>query len=481
MRLKPRLLIDIKKNSRVDLYAKNTGKVNLDSTFEDKKAKNKYIKPLIVVSLIGSLFFINTAAFAPVGSDARALTVEEEKAQLEAQLKEYEKQIQEYEGTIGEYQQKGATLQSEISRLNSKIGSINGQISEINSSLNKLSGQIVTTSSKIMDTQKKIDTNKGILSDVIEKVYREDQKGLLDALLEQPTLSDFFTSVNDLLVIQDNLRETLQNLDELKGELINQKELLALEKSDVEVLRIYQVRQKEDVESTKGEKDYLLAVTNGEEAKYQVLLSETEKSAAEIRARIFRLLGGGQMSFEEAYEFAKYAERHTGVRAAMILAVLDRESALGRNVGQCNYRTAMAPGPPSSWRDDITPFLEITSELGLDPDKALVSCPIIADGAYGGAMGPAQFIPTTWIGYADRVSAITGNRPSSPWNNLDAFVASGLYLKDAGASTNELVAAARYYCGGNWQRSVCTNVYGRAVVDRAASFEKDIQILERNN
>ncbi len=249
----------------------------------------------------------------------------------------------------------------------------------------------------------------------------------------------------------------------------------------MEVLRLYQVRQRQEVEEVKQEQDQLLAATKGQEAAYQTLLAQTEQTAAEIRARIFRLLGGGQMTFAEAYKFALFAEQRTGVRAALILAVLDRESALGRNVGQCTYHTAMAPGPPQSSRDDVTPFLQITKELGLDPETQVVSCPIVADGAYGGAMGPAQFIPTTWIAYKDRVAAITGSRPASPWRNLDAFVASGLYLKDAGAATNELAAAARYYCGGNWQqRSVCTNVYGAAVVRRAAEIQQDINILERN-
>ncbi|MBI2594827.1 MAG: lytic murein transglycosylase [Candidatus Colwellbacteria bacterium] len=137
----------------------------------------------------------------------------------------------------------------------------------------------------------------------------------------------------------------------------------------------------------------------------------------------------------------------------------------------------MAPGPPLSSRDDVTPFLKITAELGLNPDTTLVSCPN-TDGAYGGAMGPAQFIPTTWMAYKDKVAAITGNSPASPWRNIDAFVAAGLYLKGAGAGSSELNAAARYYCGSNWNRYVCTQVYGKAVVDRAVQFEQDIQVLK---
>ena len=126
---------------------------------------------------------------------------------------------------------------------------------------------------------------------------------------------------------------------------------------------------------------------------------------------------------------------------------------------------------------DIPKFLAITSKLGFNPVTTLVSCPIPSDGAYGGAMGPAQFIPSTWVLYEDSVSGITGNSPASPWRNSDAFIATGLLLKDNGAVNNELLAAARYYCGWNASRYVCTNVYGRNVVDTADRFQQDINVL----
>ena len=477
MRLKPRLLIDIRK-AGVDVYSLESERVNLRKQTPQKN--NRFARPLLLFLLISiSAISLDASVFAPIGGGVRALTVDQERKQLEEQLEGYEEQIKEYEKTVTLYQQKGSNLQAEVNRLKSKISAINGQIGKINKTLSTLNGEIKTTASKISDTQGRIERGREALGGIVRRVSKDDEKGLIEILLENQSLSDFFVNVNDLALLQENLKETLDELGILQDDLITQKELLALERSDVEVLRLYQVRQKVEVEDVKSEQDQLLAATKGQEAAYQTLLAMTEESAAQIRAKIFRLLGGGQMSFEEAYNFAKFAEQRTGVRAALILAVLDRESALGRNVGQCTYHTAMAPGPPTSRRDDVTPFLAITKKLDLDPDTTLVSCPIVADGAYGGAMGPAQFIPTTWMGYEARIEAVTGSRPASPWRNLDAFVASGLYLKDSGGATNELAAAARYYCGGNWQRSVCTNVYGAAVINRAAQIQRDIDVLER--
>ena len=131
-------------------------------------------------------------------------------------------------------------------------------------------------------------------------------------------------------------------------------------------------------------------------------------------------------------------------------------------------------------------FLALMATLGLDPAKTPVSCPITSDGAYGGAMGPAQFMPTTWDLYKDVVSQITGNRPSSPFNNADAFTATALYLKDglsgcrasfSSIFQQENCAAAKYYAGNSWRSYMSVGRYGYRVADRATGFEADIEVL----
>jgi len=95
-------------------------------------------------------------------------------------------------------------------------------------------------------------------------------------------------------------------------------------------------------------------------------------------------------------------------------------------------------------------FINICAEAGIDFLKTPVSCPAPQIGCtYGGAMGPAQFMPSTWYLFKNQVAAYVGHAPN-PWNFTDAMYAASLFLKDAGANANaygERTAAKRYFGG----------------------------------
>jgi len=431
--------------------------------------------------------FVLGSVNAPINKSAlfAASSQETQRAQLEAELKDIEAQIAQYESTVDEYKKQGQTLQGEINRLNDKIKTLNLQIRSITLNLQRLTQDISSTRDKITQTEDDITQYRNSLSVLLQNLYENENKTVVEMIIANPKLSDFFLDLNNFLVLQDNVRGTLEKVVDLKTQLIDQKESLALEYNDVDQLRQYQEAQRKNISQTESEKKDLLTETKGQESKYQQILEEKQKTAAQIRSRIFELLGGGELSFGEAYRLAKIAQDATGVRAAFILAVLDGESALGRNVGKCFYDTnpyypAKASNPTTMHPTrDIPVFLQITAQLGLDPKTTPVSCPIPQDGAYGGAMGPAQFIPSTWEMYAGKIADLAGVEVASPWNNMHAFLATALYLKDAGAANatlyEEKVAAAKYYAGGRWKYYL--NTYGARAVARAQEFQADIDVL----
>jgi peptidoglycan hydrolase CwlO-like protein len=430
---------------------------------------------LIIISL-GTLTALAQTATSTSSSDTSGETTAQKQQALEAQLATLEGQIDTYQNQITADQKKGTSLTSEINALNADIAKVNLQIQATNLTLEQISSQITLTQGQISTTQSQVADKKATVANLLQALQRDDNTSLIESFLANPQISDMWNETENISLLEANLDTNISQLTTLTGQLQDQNQQLAASQSAASTAVAYEAAQAAQIASTKTQENQLLAATKGDESTYQTLVTQTKQTAAQIRNQIFQLLGGGSLTFGQAYQYATVASQATGVNAALILAVLNRESALGQNVGQCSYKTAMSPAQQPV-------FLQITSQLGLNPDDMLVSCPN-ADGVYGGAMGPAQFEPSTWELYVSSIASITGDNPPSPWSNADAFVATGLYLKGAMQGCESVYTAsldidrctaAKYYAGGNWKNYLWT--YGEATVEQEQTFEQDIATL----
>ncbi|MFB6212703.1 MAG: lytic murein transglycosylase [Candidatus Magasanikbacteria bacterium] len=428
-----------------------------------------------------------------------------QRAKLEQKLTQLEQKINTQQKRIQNIAQKERSLQNEISRLRARINKMNLKIEAVNVTLQKLNQDIYKTQQKINRTQNKIEEHKNALGRSIETLYQIENQSFLAILLKNKEISDFFRKINEMLMLQNNLQSSLNKVVKLKDKLLKQKRELRLEKQDVKNLKRIRKNQKQELAVAKKQKRQLLQATESKKYQYRKRLQKTKQTAAEIRKQIFKLVGGGELTFEKAYKYAKLAESATGVRAPLIMAILARESRLGENVGQCNYKNAMHP------ERDIPVFRAILDNLNIQPNStvAQVSCPITKHGSYGGAMGPAQFIPSTWAIYGgfekvngewkyikreDEIRQLTGgDDPSNPWNNTDAFIATALYIKKLLKSPDcqnyaqeyshvlskrklrERCAATKYYAGNRWW--TYRFWYGDAVLTKAKEIKEDIEVI----
>ncbi len=407
----------------------------------------------------------------------------------------YREQSEEIEKDLDKTGEEKKTLENKIYSLKRKITNLNYQINQSNLIVKDLGIQIGDTELSIEKTSLRIEDSKDKLTNILRTIYEEDQKPIIEILFSEPEISDFFDNLVALELLNSKSKELLQDIKLLKINLEGQKISLDGEKGDLEHMVEIQTIQKKENAETKQEQEYYLKITD---AQYQKQLQEKQaidEKAAEIRARIFKLIGVSEApTFGEAYEIARHVESITGVRPAFLLAVLTQESNIGKNVGQCYLKnpTTGAGEVISTGRKlsrvmkptrDVSPFLTITAELGRDPYATPVSCPMSY--GYGGAMGPAQFIPSTWILYRDRLKTITGE-PGDPWDIRDAFLASALYLSDFGAAkqtyNGEFNAALSYFAGPSWYKSRYADVYrrdyGYPVMSITKRYESDIEKIK---
>src|SRR3989344_2335069 len=416
-------------------------------------------------------------------------------AQCQAQLKTcadyYDQQSAAIAKDITKTSAQKNTLQNAITVLRKKISGLEAQIKQGTMMVKDLNSQIGDTEVSINKTNVKIEDSQKQIATILRTIYQEDQKPTFSILLEG-SISDFFSNVFYLESLNARVSDLLASTKNLGQYLEKQKVKMDGEKTSLQKVIQIQTQQKQQQLATQQQQAATLKLTEAQYQKQQKDKAIADKNAASIKARIFDLLGVSKApTFGEALEIAKYVSDTTGVRPAFLLAILTQESNLGRNVGQC-YVTDFATGSGTNLSGavikqrvmnpkTIPTFVALTESLGMNPQKTPVSCWIplhtsagVAYG-WGGAMGPAQFIASTWSAYTGKVTEVTGVT-ANPWNIKNAFLASGLLLKDNGALVSESKAAAMYYCGGNYGRAECKN-YANSVLRFAKQYEADIKAI----
>lgn len=436
----------------------------------------KDLKRVIVL-----ITFLFSLAFVWPFLDVKA-SVRDEITARNQQIEQIQKQIDDYQQQIDANSSKAQTLAGEIGSLNAQISKVTLEIKSLALSINQTTAQIGETQGQIAEDQIQIDSHKKALAKYIQILDQVDQQNLTVILLRNPQLSDFFGNLKNIEDTQNNLRTTIVTIKKLQAGLEQKESDLQDQKVQQISLKSLQDSEKIDLSQTKKQKDSLLKETKGQEAKFQQLVKQSKEDIARISDQITYLEQNG-VTVEDAIKFGQLAALRLGIRPAYLIAVLEAESRMGVNVGKCNR----ADDPPEkSWRvimnpRDFSPFAAITAQLGLNPDTTAVSCPQYVSGrqfGWGGAMGPAQFIPSTWVGYADKVAQIVGRSIANPWNIEDAFMAAAVKLANAGATAKtraaEVAASKAYYSGNSKCSKAQCNSYASTIQNKAAIIEQNL-------
>ncbi len=440
----------------------------------------------------GSVFFgaivCALVALFAFGQIAQALTAEE-RAQLEQQLAAVEAQIEKNKNDLTVTQKERTSLERDVAVLNSKIQAAQLGIKQRDLKIKQINGDVGDLQRGIGTLDSKVTAGQESLAQILRRTREIDDLTLVELALGH-SLTELFADIDNFERIQQALDASFTEIARTRSDLSSRKAALEDKQSEEADLLQLQQLQKKDLQSTESQKKSLVAAVKGQEANYKKVIAEQQKTAAQIKSALFGLRDSGAIPFGTAYQYAKDAQAKTGVEPALILAVLRQETNLGENVGKCLVTNSPNKGDGKGKNSgtpiravmkperDVDPFMAITAELGIDPAAQVVSCPQSV--GYGGAMGPAQFIPSTWVLYKSRLAAATGENPPSPWSARTAIFATGMLMADNGADQgtreSERRAALRYFAGGNWSKPSYA-FYGDGVMRYRDQYQADINVL----
>lgn len=434
----------------------------------------KFLKPSVAF-LVFFAFFSALSLAQEINPDAAA----QRKEKLQQELNAIEAQIDGYRAVIQEKQTQSASLERDIAIFDAKIQKAKLEIKRLDIEIAKLNSGIERKGGEIKNLSEKSEMEKISLAELVRKSNELDAVGLGEIILGYEKMSDFFGVSDSVETVNASIQESLTEIKRTKNKLEKEKDALTDKKAEQARLKTAQEMERKRLSESEQEKKNLLKLTKGVEKGYQAIMAVRQKDAAKIRSQLFLLSGSPAISFEKAVEYANMVWSALKIRPAFLLGVIREESNLGANVGKGNWKEDLAHAKCAKQREA---FVQITSELGLDPDAMPVSKKQWY-GYCGGAMGPAQFMPTTWLLYKNAIAKTTGHNPPNPWDPQDAFVASGLLLRDNGAAAGgyeaERRAALRYLAGGNWNKPAYS-FYGDDVMDFAAEYQEQIDIISKN-
>ena len=415
-------------------------------------------------------------------------------AELRARLADIEAQIVAQQDLVEGKQAERQSLERDLAIIDAKIKKAQLAIQARDIEIRRLGGQIGDKQIMVNELTDKTRKQRQSLAELIRKTNEIDDHSLFEIVLGNQTLSEFFEDLEDFQSIKSALTASLDEIHTTKEVTLTEKNSLeGKQQSEIELRKLQELEKKE-IETNERKKEQILKDTKGEEARYQAMLKASQKTAAEIRVQLFKLRDSGSIPFYEALQYAEFASAKTGVRAALIMGILTQETNLGTNLGVMGgWKTEMHP------TRDQPIFTVIMATLGLSPDSVPVSA---APGyGWGGAMGPSQFIPSTWAIYGgyvsdgmggwrydqsrDRIRQLVGKSgPSSPYEKQDAFMATALLMADNGATAGtyaaERLAALRYFAGWGNASNPSYAFYGDGVMGHATRIQNEINILNGN-
>lgn len=323
--------------------------------------------------------------------------------------------------------------EKELNEYTSDLQVTQSQINTTANLINKTETEISRKEKEIKNLEDRIELNRNILINYTQEVYYGDQEMAWVMVLGDQNFNDYLGNLDQML----NANKKIMTIIEEIGK----------DKENIEGV-------KKELAEKKEEHEDLLAIKQSEKKEIVADINETKLTISQLQAKLSKLRStlssflGASYDLDDVIDAVKYAEDKTGVRKEFIFAMLDKETDLGRYTGGCYYSKGSNQVKKHMKAIDKADFITLMDELGYDENAKKLSC--WPGYGYGGAMGIAQFMPSTWKGYKSDIASRTGNKPANPWRLEDGVIGMALKLRAAGAASKskEHYAAKVYYCGG---------------------------------
>jgi len=240
---------------------------------------NLSVALLVIVTLAGQTFW----PFSVVGAESAELNrLQRDIKERGGRLGEIDKEIAKYEAELQVVGAERRTLQNAINQLELERRKIRA---EINRTENLIDTTNLTISKLILEiarSEQDIELNQKAIAELIRSHHQSGQESIIEILLQNERLSDFWSVYAAKETIRNNLANQVTALTELQTTLKAQQEESLARKSNLESLRNQFTDQNSVLANNQTERAKLLEVTRNEERNYQLLLAQRQQARDQI-------------------------------------------------------------------------------------------------------------------------------------------------------------------------------------------------------
>ena len=158
----------------------------------------RYFALLLVLALLAPFFTLKSA------------TVDELKKNIDErtrQIKELEKEIAAYQNALEGQQGVSQSLNGEIKKLETQIKRLNADIRLTQTEIQKTELVIEDLSGEIRSKEQNITEDSTALGELIRAIHESDENSLLEIMLTEGSISNFFDNVDTFETVSNGIKE----------------------------------------------------------------------------------------------------------------------------------------------------------------------------------------------------------------------------------------------------------------------------------
>lgn len=272
---------------------------------DKKKSKFSSIKIFLVILPFLFFFFsvhksiirnLNGGGFVFAASALRNFNeegnIEELKSKIEDKNQEMEKikkEIEEYENKLNTTSKESSNLKGQIKILENNLSKIKSEIKFSQNRIKAAKLSLQQLSLNIGQTENNIQKNQTEISETLRLMNDADHSSLLEILLANNNLSDFFDNLNSIEKTEEKITVNLNELMELKEVLEKEKGDVHAEKTNLETRRSELLDREEIQKYIQNQKSEILKQTQSKEQVYKKIIENRIKKQRELENEISKI------------------------------------------------------------------------------------------------------------------------------------------------------------------------------------------------